>query len=85
LQNLPLSNGSTGKTNEENMNDPNIQATIDQYDGINKAIGQIFSSRVVSITDSVLESELANLIYGNPANDYAENPLVVTTFKSTEV
>jgi len=83
LQNLPASNGSTVK------NDKNIANTeengIEQYDGVNKIIGQIFSSRVVSVSDSELEWELVNLIYGHPENDYAENPIVATTYKSTEV
>lgn len=73
-----MSNDSTVK----NINDSN---THDQYDGINKAISQIFSSRVISISNSELEYELANLIYGHPEHDYAENPLVATTFKSSEV
>lgn len=69
----------------ENENDTDIQAMIEQSDGINKVIGQIFSNRVVSVANSELEYELANLIYGHPENDYAEQPLVATTFKSTEV
>ncbi len=76
-----MSNDSTVK----NISGANIQTPSDQYDGINKAISQIFSSRVISISDSELEYELANLIYGHPEHDYAENPPIATTFKSTEV
>jgi hypothetical protein len=57
----------------------------DQYDGINKAISQIFSSRVISVSDSELEYELVNLIFGHPEYDYAENPPIAKTFKSTEI
>ncbi len=91
MQNLPSSNGSTVKNDkqiantEENGIEPNVQDMIERYDEVNKVIGQIFSSLVVSISDSELEYELANLIYGHPENDYAENPIVATTYKSTEV
>jgi len=37
------------------------------------------------VTDSEFEIELANLVYGHPEIDYAENPPVATKFKSTEV
>ncbi len=79
-----MSNDSTVK-NISGANNSNIQTPSDQYDGINKAISQIFSSRVISISDSELEYELANLIYGHPEHDYAENPPIATKFKSTEV
>ena len=86
-----MSNNSTRKNDQYVSNiekhgvDPDIQATIRESNGVNNVIGQIFSNRVISISDSELEFELANLIYGNPENDYAENPLFATTFKSTEV
>lgn len=61
------------------------QTTIEQFNETNQVIGQIFSSAILSISDSELEFELANLIYGNPERDYAENPSIAKTFRSTEV
>ncbi|CAF3803801.1 unnamed protein product [Adineta steineri] len=70
---------------DENSIDPEVQMIIEGQNLINEIFNQAFSNRVVSITDSVLECELVNLIYGYPAIDYIENPSVTTTIKPVDV
>ena len=60
----------------ENGIDAEIQVIIDQQEIINQTLAQLFPSRVVSVSDSELECELANLIYGHPEKDYVETPVV---------
>lgn len=67
------------------VEEPNVQTPENGFDGMNKAIGHIFSSEISSVSDTELEIELAKLVYGHPENDYAENPIVATTCKSTDV
>ncbi|CAF1090927.1 unnamed protein product [Adineta steineri] len=70
---------------DENSIDPEVQMIIEGQNLINEIFNQAFSNRVVSITDSVLECELVNLIYGYPAIDYIENPSITTTIKPVDV
>jgi hypothetical protein len=70
---------------EENGISPDTQILIKEQDAINNIIRQTFPTRVISVSNSELEIELANLIYGHPEKDYAETPHVAPTFKSTEV
>ncbi|CAF1006435.1 unnamed protein product [Adineta steineri] len=73
---------SSNDVNDNNhMSKPDIQLTIDKQN----EISQNFPPRVISISDSEFEIELANLVYGHPEIDYAENRLMTTTYKSTEV
>ena len=52
-----------------------IQLILEQQETIFRTMAQLFPSRIVSITDSQLEYELANLVYGNPQCDYTETSL----------
>ncbi|CAF1181853.1 unnamed protein product [Adineta steineri] len=70
---------------DQNSIDPEVQMIIEGQNLINEIFNQAFSNRVVSITDSVLECELVNLIYGYPAIDYTENPSITTTIKPVDV
>ena len=81
---MPSSNGVT-LCKEENGISPDTQVIIREQDQINNVIRHAFPPRVISVTDSEFEYELANLVYGHPEKDYAENPLVAPTFKSSEV
>ncbi|CAF0866227.1 unnamed protein product [Rotaria sordida] len=65
--------------------DPDVQIGINEQGEISNTLSKPFPHRVISVNDAELETELANLVYGRPENDYAENPIVVTTIKSTEV
>ena len=58
---------------------------IDQQNKISDAFRRTIPPRVISVSNSELEIELANLVYGHPENDYAENPRPPRIFKSTEV
>ncbi|CAF0890597.1 unnamed protein product [Adineta ricciae] len=64
---------------DDNEIDSEVNVIIKEQDEINTILNQPFSTRVVSISDTELEYELANLIYGCPAIDYKENPLATTT------
>jgi hypothetical protein len=70
---------------EENVIDPNIQASIDEQRNITRVLTPKFPGRVVSVADTELELELAQLVYGHPEAEYAENPLRHNTIRSTEV
>ncbi|CAF0787901.1 unnamed protein product [Rotaria sp. Silwood1] len=65
--------------------DPDVQIIINEQDKISNTLSKPCAHPVIAVTDSELESELANLVYGRPEKDYAENPVIVSTFKSTEV
>ncbi|CAF1634405.1 unnamed protein product [Adineta ricciae] len=47
--------------------------------------GRMFPIRIVSVSDSELEIELAYLVYGHPENEYAEKPWHGSTIISSEV
>ncbi|CAF1017334.1 unnamed protein product [Adineta ricciae] len=47
--------------------------------------GRMFPIRIVSVSDSELEIELAYLVYGHPENEYAEKPWHGSTIISAEV
>ncbi|CAF2562446.1 unnamed protein product [Rotaria sp. Silwood2] len=94
VETLPSSKGLTANNDDNNTSKsnteiqdiaPDVQIIINEQDGISNTLSKPFPNRVVSVTDSELESELANLVYGRPENDYAENPIPAPTFKSTEV
>jgi hypothetical protein len=63
--------------------DSELQIVLDQQDIIAQTMTQLFPSRVTSTSDSQLEYELANLIYGHPEHDYRETTLVVHSNKSS--
>ncbi|CAF1084001.1 unnamed protein product [Adineta steineri] len=67
--------------NNNHMSKPDIQLTMDKQNEISQNV----PPRVISISDSEFEIELANLVYGHPEIDYVENRLMTTTYKSTEV
>ncbi|UJR30324.1 hypothetical protein I4U23_017861 [Adineta vaga] len=72
---------------DDNEIDPELEEILHQQKTINTILNQPFSTRVLSISDTELEFELASLIYGCPAIDYKENPLATTTttLKSVDV
>ncbi|CAF1006303.1 unnamed protein product [Adineta steineri] len=76
-----LSSDDVNNNNNNHMSKPDIQLTMDKQN----ESSQNFPPRVISISDSEFEIELANLVYGHPEIDYAENRLMTTTYKSTEV
>ena len=49
------------------------------------AMSQPLTCRLSSVSNPQVELELANLIYGHPERDYAENHIVSTPWKCTEV
>ena len=69
----------------ENGIDAEIQVIIDQQEIINQTLAQLFPSRVVSVSDTELEFELANLIYGHPEKDYVEAPAVPVANTSADL
>lgn len=56
--------------------DSEIQLVLEQQDIIIRTMAQLFPSRIVSTTESQLEFELANLVFGHPGSDYAETSQV---------
>ncbi|CAM4860974.1 unnamed protein product [Rotaria socialis] len=56
-----------------NSIDSEVELIIDEQKKINEVLCQPFPSRIVSVTESELEYELANLIYGHPEIDYLSN------------
>ncbi len=67
---------------DENSIDSQVQSIIDQQNIINNVLNQPFSTGFLSITDTELEFELANLISDSSTNDHIENPLDSTTLKT---
>jgi len=67
---------------DENSIDSEVQNIIDEQNLINNVLNQPFSTCFVSITNTELEFELANLISDSSTNDHTENPLASTTLKS---
>ena len=68
------------------VEDDSIDSDIQIITGrSNVARGQPLSCRLSSVSDPQVELELANLIYGHPERDYAENHIVSTPWKTTEV
>ena len=61
-----------------------IQLILEQQEIIFRTMAQLFPSRIVSTTDSQLEYELANLVYGNPESDYAEASLLPPSTLKTD-
>ncbi|CAF0917948.1 unnamed protein product [Adineta steineri] len=78
---LLSSNDVNDNNHMSNIRTNGIEPIIDKQN----EISQNFPPRVISISDSEFEIELANLVYGHPEIDYAENRLMTTTYKSTEV
>ncbi|CAF0763718.1 unnamed protein product [Rotaria sordida] len=70
---------------DENSIDLELKIILEEQKIINETFSQPLSSRIVSVTDSELEYELANLIYGHPEKDYIENPSISITDKSHSV
>ncbi|CAF3525477.1 unnamed protein product [Rotaria sp. Silwood1] len=66
---------------DEDSIDSELEIILNEQILINEALSQPLSSRIVSITDSELEYELANLIYGHPEKDYIENSSISITRK----
>ncbi|CAF1553216.1 unnamed protein product [Rotaria magnacalcarata] len=66
----------------ESSIDSEIELIIDEQKKINEVLSQPFLSRIVSVTESELECELANLIYGHPEIDYVDKSLTSITNKS---
>ncbi|CAF3337302.1 unnamed protein product [Rotaria socialis] len=65
-----------------NSIDSEVELIIDEQKKINEVLCQPFPSRIVSVTESELEYELANLIYGHPEIDYVDKSLTSITNKS---
>jgi hypothetical protein len=73
-----LNDGDTHSNSE--ICDAQFQLVLDQQKVIERTLGQILSARNVSVSDSELELELANLVYGHPEKDYREDS---TAFEQT--
>lgn len=65
--------------------DSELETILDKQTTINSILAQPFSTRVLSISDTELEYELANLIYGCPEAEYTETPSTAATLKSVDV
>ncbi|CAF2517852.1 unnamed protein product [Rotaria sp. Silwood2] len=70
---------------DENSIDSELEIILVEQKIINEALSQPLSSRIVSVTESELEYELANLIYGHPEKDYVENPTISIIHKADDV
>ncbi len=91
MQKLPVANGSTGDHDDNyrisnidgNSINSELQTIIDEQKIINEALTQPFPSRIISITDTELEVELATLMFEHPENEHVENAPTPTTANST--
>jgi hypothetical protein len=91
LQKLPVTNGSTGEHDDNyrisnidgNSINSELQTIIEEQKIINETLTQPFPSRIISITDTELEVELATLMFEHPENEHVENAPTSTTANST--
>ncbi len=90
---MPASNGSIiNHDNNKNISKTQQEQTgsdtpfiDDQQEKITAIINRRMPCPMITVTDVDLETELANLVYGHPENDYKEAAPIAPTFKSSEV
>ncbi len=89
MQKLPVTNGTTGdhdddyrlsKIDGDSINSE-LQNMLEEQKIINEVLTQPFPSRVISVTDTELELELATLMLEHPEKDHVQN--IPTTTNST--
>ncbi len=71
----PINNDDECRTSkiDQTSIDSELQIIIDEQEIINETLSKLFPYRVVSVTDTELEYELAKIIIENPENDHVEN------------
>ncbi len=92
MQILPVTNGLLVNNDDElrisildeNSIDPEIQSLIDEQTRIFEAFSQPFPSRIISVTESEFECELAKLILEQSENECIELPLHATIIKGDD-
>jgi hypothetical protein len=58
---------------------------VNEQEEIIRRLVQSNPTRLVSVTDSELELELAQLVYGHPEKDYCESSIDVSDVKTSDI